>query len=126
MAWGRPPTCTCGECRKCKHAAYMREWYRRKSIEDRRAWTRLRDPERVRRQDRERHQRMSGQLEYELRRGAIAAVNNAIARGDLVRQPCEVCGSELRVNGHHEDYHKPLEVRWLCPMHHAAEHAEAA
>lgn len=45
----------------------------------------------------------------------------AIARGRLAKQPCEFCGSDA-VQAHHDDYSKPLEVRWLCPRHHAAVH----
>ena len=49
-------------------------------------------------------------------------VNNAIKMGKLVRQPCEACGSTVRIHGHHDDYSKPLDVRWLCPFHHAEHH----
>lgn len=42
-------------------------------------------------------------------------------RGEIVKMPCEVCGEE-RVHMHHDDYVKPLEVRWLCVVHHGAEH----
>lgn len=35
----------------------------------------------------------------------------------LTKQPCEVCG-ETEVEAHHEDYSKPLNVRWLCRQHH--------
>jgi hypothetical protein len=52
-----------------------------------------------------------------------AAVTAAKKNGDLVPQPCEVCGSE-RVDAHHDDYSKPLEVRWLCKKHHGELHAE--
>lgn len=38
---------------------------------------------------------------------------NAIKYGKLVRQPCEVCGLP-EAQAHHDDYSKPLEVRWLC------------
>lgn len=49
---------------------------------------------------------------------AVNAVNNDLKspNGVLVRQPCEVCGSKAQA--HHNDYSKPLEVRWLCPLHH--------
>ena len=47
---------------------------------------------------------------------------NAIKRGQLVRQPCEVCGAALDVEAHHDDYTKPLDVRWLCKRHHAEHH----
>lgn len=48
-------------------------------------------------------------------------VNQAIARGSLTRQPCEVCGAE-KVDAHHEDYAQPLAVRWLCRQHHLQIH----
>ena len=41
----------------------------------------------------------------------------AIIRGILVRQPCEVCGG-VKTQAHHEDYDRPLDVRWLCRTHH--------
>ena len=50
-------------------------------------------------------------------------VNRALAKGRLVRQPCEVCGA-LRVHAHHDDYSKPLDVRWLCRQHHDEHHAQ--
>lgn len=49
-------------------------------------------------------------------------VTMARNKGEIVPKPCEVCGKEKTV-GHHDDYNKPLEVRWLCYKHHAAEHA---
>ena len=47
----------------------------------------------------------------------------AIESGDLVRCPCEVCG-EVRVDAHHDDYAKPLEIRWLCRFHHTQHHKQ--
>ncbi len=44
-------------------------------------------------------------------------VSNAIRSGHLIKQPCEVCGG-LKVQAHHEDYSKPLDVNWLCIKHH--------
>lgn len=49
------------------------------------------------------------------------AVETAIANGSLVRMPCEVCGA-TRVDAHHDDYSKPLDVRWLCRGHHLEHH----
>lgn len=51
---------------------------------------------------------------------AQTAVGNAIRDGKLIKQPCQVCRSE-DVEGHHEDYSKPLEVEWLCSRHHKTE-----
>ncbi len=44
-----------------------------------------------------------------------------IKLGRLIRRPCEVC-AEIIVEAHHDDYSKPLEVRWLCGHHHREHH----
>lgn len=51
------------------------------------------------------------------------AVKVALYKGLLVRKPCEVCGS-IKSQAHHPDYSKPLEVKWLCILHHMREHAK--
>lgn len=55
------------------------------------------------------------------KRAAHVEVGNAIRAGKLVRLPCEVCGS-ARAQAHHDDYTKPLDVRWLCTTHHMEWH----
>jgi len=52
---------------------------------------------------------------------AHGMVSNAVRDGRLIKEPCEVCGAEY-VHGHHDDYSKPLDVRWLCPIHHKEHH----
>ena len=34
-------------------------------------------------------------------------------RGDLIPEPCIICGNE-KVDMHHQDYTKPFDVDWLC------------
>jgi hypothetical protein len=52
-------------------------------------------------------------------------VNKAVAAGTMTRPDCcEACGDTVTVHGHHEDYSKPREVRWLCPACHARYHAD--
>lgn len=48
-------------------------------------------------------------------------VKYALRVGKLHRHPCQVCGNP-DTHAHHDDYTRPLEVRWLCPTHHAREH----
>lgn len=52
-----------------------------------------------------------------VKRKAHVMVGNAIRDGRIEKQPCEVCG-ETTVHAHHDDYAKPLDVRWLCNTHH--------
>ena len=58
-------------------------------------------------------------------------VEKAVLRGRLVPQPCEVCGANgvfadgrREVQAHHDDYEKPLEVRWLCQKCHYQYHKD--
>lgn len=52
------------------------------------------------------------------------AVKVALGRGDLERPSrCEVCARLIEVIAHHDDYDKPLEVRWLCRHCHGREHS---
>jgi len=48
-------------------------------------------------------------------------VCQAIKNGELEREPCQVCGNP-RTEGHHRDYTKPLDVNWLCRLHHKLVH----
>jgi RNase P protein component len=50
-------------------------------------------------------------------------VQDAVKRGLMKRRCCEVCGNE-KTHGHHDDYTRPLDVRWLCAAHHAQWHAK--
>ena len=48
-------------------------------------------------------------------------VAKAIKNGSLIKAPCIVC-SNKKSQAHHEDYEKPLDVRWMCATCHRAEH----
>lgn len=56
-----------------------------------------------------------------LKHRASDTVRKAVNRGTMKRGPCEVCG-DLKTHGHHDDYNKPRQVRWLCRKHHMVEH----
>jgi hypothetical protein len=58
----------------------------------------------------------SHRVKHPDRNTARRTTEKAVRRGRLNRQPCEVCGDSAQA--HHDDYSKPLEVRWLCRKHH--------
>jgi len=60
---------------------------------------------------------------YPIKDKARAAVSRSLKSGALIRQPCEVCG-EMKTEAHHDDYSKPLQVRWLCFKHHREIHGQ--
>jgi len=91
---------------------------------------RLKNIERIRAYDRERGNRQpKGYLSeyrarYPLKYKATSMVDNAIRGGKLFREPCEKCGATKNIHGHHDDYTKPLNVRWLCAAHHRQWHVD--
>ena len=48
-------------------------------------------------------------------------VSNAVRDGRIIKQPCEICGDQ-KVEAHHKDYRKYLDVQWLCFKHHRELH----
>ena len=51
------------------------------------------------------------------------AMNYAIATGRLTKPDvCSNCNQGGKIEGHHEDYDKPLEVVWLCRSCHTKLH----
>ena|SRR3974390_334391 len=127
------------QCKGCLLRLPIEKFYRHQRMEDghlnfckdcvkKRIRKHRRDNDHVREYDRER-----GKLPY--RRALSRAIDlrnriknpaayrarytlrNAVRDGRIKKKPCEVCRN-IRSEGHHEDYSKPLEVRWLCSLHH--------
>jgi hypothetical protein len=99
----------------------MRRWYQKKTKEERRAWVAKRDPERVRAVDRARGYRVYDDQKVKAR----AALHRALRRGDIVKGECSMRdkgGCRGRIEGHHYDHTKPLEVTWVCQLHHGDIH----
>jgi len=47
----------------------------------------------------------------------------AVRLGEIERPDrCEGCGRGVRLHGHHADYTKPLQIRWLCGSCHRLAH----
>jgi len=63
----------------------------------------------------------------QIKQRARSAVKRAIKSGKLTRpNRCENCGHyyppSYKLQAHHEDYNKPLDVVWLCIRCHKREH----
>ncbi len=52
-------------------------------------------------------------------------VERALLSGHIFKMPCEKCGSK-NANAHHDDYSRPLDIRWFCGVHHRQHHALVA
>ena len=55
---------------------------------------------------------------------ARSMLNNAVISGKMIKPvACDSCSRlSTRIEGHHPDYAKPLEVIWLCNSCHVQEH----
>lgn len=129
------------ECFKCGATKPLSEFYKHPRMKDGHvnkckdcnkldvSRNRLANVERYREYDRKRGSRQDkayrdGHKErYPNKRKAHSVVSNAIRDGKLKRgTECEVCGASGRLEAHHDDYAKPLEVKFLCGVCHKAWH----
>jgi hypothetical protein len=111
-----------GKCKGCAkkdvHDRYYNPKFRPKIIEYEK--NRFQDPNRKRKVYEYAKKRKKNNP---LKRLANQAISNGKRNGSVVPQPCEVCG-EIKVQAHHTDYSKPLDVQWLCFKHHREAHGQ--
>lgn len=56
---------------------------------------------------------------------AHTKVGNALRDGKITKpEKCETCNRVGQLHGHHDDYVKPLDVRWLCAACHRQFHRD--
>lgn len=149
MKYGPPRKCNCGQCSLCKrrevdiryrkrhpekyrqiHADYLRN-----NPEKRRQFNRtalLAPGGRAKRQTHNRDYHHRNRIAIYVakverykdspgKRRAWLIVQSALRNGTLLKEQCSQCGSPVAV-AHHDDYRKPLTVRWLCRICHAEVH----
>lgn len=107
-----------GHLNKCKECGKKDV---RENRKDKLEYYRAYDRERGNRQDAE--YLREWRKKYPAKHRAHQLVSNAIRAGNLVPEPCQGCG-DSKTHAHHDDYLKPLNVRWLCPGCHRAWHDE--
>ncbi len=60
------------------------------------------------------------------KRACHTILNNAVRDGRLSKpDTCQCCGAtDCRIDGHHDDYAKPLQVKWVCRSCHVEIHRQ--
>jgi len=58
-----------------------------------------------------------------VKRAAHILLGNAVKSGKVSPLPCEECFNTHDLHAHHDDYAKPLDIRWLCAACHHQWHA---
>jgi ribosome-binding protein aMBF1 (putative translation factor) len=112
----------CKECVKSRVRKYWRtDVEKHRENERRRYLRRIKDPEeREKRNLYHRWYKDNKPLEHK----AHQMVANHLYRKGLNKEKCELCGSNRSIHAHHEDYHKPLSVMWVCCVCHRKIHQE--
>lgn len=120
-------------CKKCdeKRKQLWRKNNREKVVEQSRL-QRIRYPEKMRafvreyaknhpEKSRARNKKWRIKKDNKIKISAHKKVSYAIKIGKIKIEKC-FCGEIAQA--HHENYNKPLEIIWLCPIHHKARHME--
>jgi hypothetical protein len=81
-------------CKSC-HAAYMRKWRKTHPLKG----------------------------EAKLKDKCRSYAYTYYKRGHLTKSPCQICG-DPKSQMHHDDYSKPLQVKWFCRKCHLKYHRE--
>lgn len=136
------------KCFKCKETKPLSEFYPHGQMGDKHlnkckqctkkdvTQNRFKNIEKIRAYDRKRARlphRIKNKIErnkiykekFPLHFKARGAVTRAVRSGKLKRPDiCEICKKEARIYGHHDDYTKPLDVKWLCQPCHSSLHQD--
>lgn len=108
-------------CRRCHSDALAQRYHRNQRYREKerarvRAWSRA---------NRDRIAKIDGRSYLRHREKKLAGnrLRRAVRIGLVLRPAsCSRCGMGGRIQGHHHDYTRPLEVEWLCSACHGKEH----
>lgn len=105
--------------RKGKRSEYTARYRETEGYKE--ARRRYRSSEKYREKEKRRRAREANKI------SARCAVKDARRAGKLIKpRTCSSCGCLGNIQAHHDDYDKPLDVRWLCCGCHRIEHRRAA
>ena len=132
------------QCKKCKVVKPLGEFYIHKNMADghlsfckdcvreRVSAHREKNVEKIREYDNKRNKirlkdpiYTAKKLVYNrgYRTAKIIKAHNMVDRRLKRPSVCEICGKDTeRIDGHHSDYNKPLDVVWCCRICHSAIH----
>lgn len=145
--------CECGICKTCKNRIatkkYREKWPERRKLNDAKQNAKKKesgyqlkkyreDPkykEKSLARNKKRAQVSPEKVRAEIKRHqekhrdkylARQDLRRAVARGKIIKPKCcELCNKEAeRIEGHHQDYSKRLEVIWMCVDCHKSEHGK--
>ena len=103
-----------GQCKMCR-AEYSREHYKKNKKEILRKQRTYLQTEKGKANKLRNAYRMK--KKYPKKWKTRWTANNAVRLGKIRMGKCEVCG-HTKPEIHHDDYDKPLQIRWFCMEHH--------
>lgn len=107
-------------CKTCRKAIYRENWHKNyeHNMEVKRRYNKT---EAARKSRADCNKRMNEK--YREKYLAREKLHWAMKTGKIVKpKTCEDCGAGGVIHGHHDDYAKPLEVKWLCMICHKRIH----
>jgi len=72
---------------------------------------------------RKKRERYKNDFLYQKKAKARASVNNKLRAGIKRPKKCVLCNATVKIQAHHPDHNKPLQVIWLCFECHHRHHA---
>lgn len=118
---GRNPICKCGAVKESPKESHCRSCNNEKKRQLR-LKKKMNDPDFLIK-EREKINKWYEEDElHALKRRTREATTRRIKAGILIKGNCEVCGTNKNIQAHHDDYNDPMNIRWLCSLHHAEHH----